>query len=143
MVDVIEGQVHNLDFGRGDQGEASPEGSVVRIAGRGVSVRDVDQTVAETAESNGGRYSIQAHLRQDPSATQPFAEAHVRRLEAMRRPGADVHRNADGSWSIAPDHLDQTAAYAAQAVRGIAHRSHRWRTAGSTRRRGRWPFRAR
>jgi hypothetical protein len=49
--------------------------------------------------------------RADPSrtATANFAETHVRRLEAMRRLGGIVEREADGTWIIAPDHLERAA----------------------------------
>ncbi len=39
----------------------------------------------------------------------------VRRLEAMRRAGSGVERAADGSWTIAPDHLERVAAYEAKS----------------------------
>jgi type IV secretory pathway VirD2 relaxase len=116
IVDGIDGCAHYLDIGRGDQNEATPEGSIVRVAARNVGVRDVDRMVAEVAQANGGRYSVDGHLRHDASATEGFAEAHVRRLEAMRRAGAGVERNADGTWSIATDHLDRAAAYEARGL---------------------------
>jgi len=117
IVDGVDGRVHYLDIGRGDLSEPTPEESIVRIAPRSAAVRDVDRTVAAVAEGNGGRYSIDAHLRHDGGATQGFAEAHVRRLEAMRRAGSTIERMADGSWAIAPDHLDQAAAYEARGLR--------------------------
>ncbi|MBO9580156.1 MAG: relaxase/mobilization nuclease and DUF3363 domain-containing protein [Sphingobium sp.] len=116
IVDGVDGRVHYLDVGRGDQSEATPEGSIVRVAARNVGVRDVDRMVAEVAQANGGLYSVDGHLRHDASATQGFAEAHVRRLEAMRRVGAGVERNADGTWFIATDHLDRAAAYEARGL---------------------------
>jgi type IV secretory pathway VirD2 relaxase len=116
MVDGVDGQVHYLDIGRGDQTEATPEGSIVRITARSGGVRGVDRTIADVAAANAGRYSIEAHLRHDPSATQAFAEAHVRRLEAMRRARAGVERDADGRWSIAADHLERAAAYEERRV---------------------------
>ncbi|GAA0310104.1 hypothetical protein GCM10009087_20220 [Sphingomonas oligophenolica] len=60
--------------------------------------------------ANGGRYSPDIHLRHDPSATAAFAETHVRRLEAIRRATGGAERNADGSWTIAPDHLARVRA---------------------------------
>ncbi len=117
IVDGIDGRVHYLDIGRGDHSEATPEDSIVCISPRNAAVRDVDRTIAEVAAGNGGIYSIDAHLRHDASATQAFAEAHVRRLEAMRRAGAGPERNADGSWTIGVDHLDQAAAYEARRLR--------------------------
>jgi Protein of unknown function (DUF3363) len=71
----------------------------------------VDRTVAEVAAVNRGSYSIDLHLRHDPNASQDFAEAHVRRLEAMRRARAGVERQPDGTWVIAPNHLDRAEAY--------------------------------
>jgi hypothetical protein len=117
IIDGVDGRVHYLDVGRGDGSEATAEGSVVRVAARSAGVRDADRAVAEVARANDGRYSIERHLRHDANATQAFAEAHVRRLEAMRRAGAGVDRNADGSWSIAADHLDRAATYEARRLR--------------------------
>jgi hypothetical protein len=82
-----------------------------------MEVRDADCVVVEVAAANGGRYSTDLHLRYDPSATQAFAETHVRRLEAMRRAGADVEREFDGSWTIAADHVDRAVAYEARRHR--------------------------
>src|SRR3546814_4930143 len=70
-----------------------------------------DRTIAEVAAANEGRYTVDSHLRHDPSATEGYAEAHVRRLEAMRRLSRNVEREPDGSWVIAPDHLERAAAY--------------------------------
>ena len=67
--------------------------------------------MAEVAAAHGGRYSLDIHLNHDRKATADFAEAHLRRLEAMRRAGASVEREPDGTWVIAPDHLERAAAY--------------------------------
>ena len=117
MVDGVDGQVHYVDVGRGDQSEATPEDSVVRVAPVRAGASDVDRTIVEVAAANGGHYSTDAHLNHDRSATQAFAETHVRRLEAMRRASAGVERNMDGTWSITEDHLDKVAAYEARLVR--------------------------
>jgi hypothetical protein len=37
-------------------------------------------------------------------------------LEAIRRASSDVERESDGSWRIAPDHLERVAAYEAAQV---------------------------
>src|SRR3546814_5776561 len=49
------------------------------------------------------------HLRHDSTATADFAETHVRRLEAMRRLGSLVEREPEGTWIIAPNHLERAA----------------------------------
>lgn len=103
IVDGVDGRSHYVDIGR--LGDTYREGSVVSVAPRRGEVRQVDRMVAEIAVANGGRYSIDIHLRHDRTATQSFAETHVRRLEAMRRLGDLAAREPDGTWIIASDHL--------------------------------------
>ena len=117
IVDGIDGRSHYVDIGRGEAVEPLAEGAIVRMVPRAAAVRQVDRTIAEIAAANGGRYDVEAHLRHDPEASQAFAETHVRRLEAMRRAIGGVEREPDGSWIIAPDHLDRAAAYEARQLR--------------------------
>lgn len=119
LVDGVDGRVHHIDIGRGDAVEALPEAAVVRIRPRETGPRAADRLVAEIAEGNGGRYSVDLHLQHDPGARLEFAEAHVRRLEAIRRAGAKVERLEDGTWNIGPDHLDQAAAYEQRRARSV------------------------
>lgn len=111
VLDGVDGRIHWVDIGRGDATEAMPDASIVSISPRPVAVRDVDRTVADIATANHGHYSIDLHFRHDPNASQEFAEAHVRRLEAMRRARAGVERQPDGTWVIAPDHRARAEAY--------------------------------
>lgn len=117
IVDGIDGRTHYAGIGKGDAVDPLPKDAIVRIAPREGGVRPVDRTIAEVAAANGGRYSMDAHLRHDPTATQVFAETHVRRLEAMRRAMRSVEREADGTWIIASDHLEKAAAFEARQLR--------------------------
>jgi type IV secretory pathway VirD2 relaxase len=117
LVDGIDGRVHHIPIGRGDASEATPEGSTVRIVPRAAAIRDVDRTIAAVAGANGGRYSVDLHLRHDPQASQGYAEAHVRRLEAMRRARAGIERHVDGSWTIGADHLARAEAFERRQLR--------------------------
>lgn len=117
LVDGIDGHAHYVDIGRGDAVAPIPESAIVRVWARSIAVRDADRVVAEVARANGGRYSTDLHLRHDPSATHAFADAHVRRLEAMRRAGTGIEREADGTWTIPADHVDRAAAYEARRHR--------------------------
>jgi len=117
LVDGVDGHAHYVDIGRGDAVAPIPEGAIIRVSARSLEVRDADRVVADVAAANDGHYSTELHLRYDPSATQAFAETHVRRLEAMRRSGIEVAREPDGSWTIAPDHIDRAAAYEARRHR--------------------------
>jgi len=112
ILEATDGRSHYVDIGKA--GDTAPSvSSIVRISPVSTGPRAVDRTVHEIARVNGGRYTIDLHLRHDPGATQAFAEAHVRRLEAMRRLAGAVGRDPDGTWRIAEDHLDRAAAFEA------------------------------
>jgi type IV secretory pathway VirD2 relaxase len=117
MIDGVDGRVHYVDIGHGETAEPLAPEATVRITWRKASIRGVDQTIADIAAANEGRYAMAIHLRSDPSATQTFAESHLRRLEALRRGGVGVERQEDGSWLIAQDHLNRVAAYEARRLR--------------------------
>jgi type IV secretory pathway VirD2 relaxase len=111
IVDGLDGKARYVEIGKGEATELVPEDSIVQISARDIQPRKVDRTVAEIARENDGRYSIDVHLEHDPTATEEYARAHVRRLEAMRRLTQGVEREPDGTWIIAPDHLERAAAY--------------------------------
>ena len=109
IVDGVDGRTHYVDIGRGERVEATPNDSIVAIMAKRSGPKAVDRTVAEIAVAHDGHYSSDLHLRHDPTASAAFVETHVRRLEAMRRLGGHVDRELDGSWKIAPDHLERAA----------------------------------
>jgi len=115
IVDGLGGEVHYVDIGQAST-ETNP-GSIVRVVPMRFGVRDVDRTVAEVAAASGGRYSIDLHLKHDARATETFAEAHVRRLEAIRRKTGAVTREPDGTWVIAEDHVERANVYEAALAR--------------------------
>jgi type IV secretory pathway VirD2 relaxase len=112
MIDGTDGRVHYVDVGRGDGTPSVPEGATVRLEPTRLAATQTDRTIAAIARANGGRYSIDLHLRHDPNASEAFATSHVRRLEAMRRAGTGPERSADGSWTIPDDHLARADTYA-------------------------------
>ena len=109
LIDGIDGRTHYVDIGM--TRDAAMVGSVVRLAPRPLDIRASDRTIAAVAAASGGIYSIDHHLKHDAMVTDRFAETHVRRLEALRRAGGPVERLPDGSWKIAPDHLDLLEAH--------------------------------
>ncbi len=109
VIDGIDGRSHYADIGEADG--SFPVGSIVRLSNRSTEPRQVDRTVAEIAAANEGRYSLDLHLRHDLTASDTFAATHVRRLEAIRRATGAVEREPDGTWRIAPDHLDRVRDY--------------------------------
>jgi hypothetical protein len=109
IVDAVDGRSHYVDIGGNE--DATPIGGIVRVTPRTVNIRQADRTIAAIAQANGGRYDVDLHLRHDPTATEEFAETHIRRLEALRRAGEIAERQPDGSWVVAPDHLARIEAH--------------------------------
>src|SRR3546814_6714481 len=69
IVEATDGRSHYVDIGRGETLGATNNGAIVAIAPAQHGIREVDRTIAEVAAANGGRYTVDAHLRHDPSAT--------------------------------------------------------------------------
>ena len=94
--------------------------TIVEVRARDVSPRDVDRTIADVARRNHGVYSAELHREFDSKASAEYIQAHVRRLEAMRRQGL-VERSGSGDWSVGADHLERAGQFeAAQRSRNPA-----------------------
>jgi type IV secretory pathway VirD2 relaxase len=109
IVDGVDGHTHYVDVGTNVL-DARP-GTIVRIEPRQAGVREVDRTIAAIAVASKGWYSVELHQFRDPTASESFATAHLRRLEALRRSGLPVERGVDGYWLIPPDHLERVEAH--------------------------------
>jgi type IV secretory pathway VirD2 relaxase len=116
VVDGIDGRIHYAEMA-GSQAEGVAIGSVVEIGRARARAREADKTIAEIARGSGGVYEPAIHLgivremeRVPGGDAAGFVEAHVRRLEALRR-GGIVERLDDHRWSIPRDYLDQAQAY--------------------------------
>jgi type IV secretory pathway VirD2 relaxase len=103
IVDGTDGRSHYVDIGE-DQ-TAYSRGSILRLSPRPIELREADRTIAAVAAAHDGHYSVDIHLRHDPAISEERAQAHVRRLEAMRRAIGKPERQEDGTWTIEPDHL--------------------------------------
>jgi type IV secretory pathway VirD2 relaxase len=115
VIDGVDGRTHYVDIGR--RADETPIGSVVRIEPVRPGLRNADRTIEEIARANGGLYSQESHLAHDASATDDYMLAHVRRLEALRRAGAAVERQSDGSWIIPADYAEQAVDCEKRAAR--------------------------
>lgn len=126
VVDGIDGRAHYVRLPVGADLAALPVGGIVEVKSAGRE-RAVDRNIAGIARE--GLYRSADHLvqlRQEGAADpQTAVDAHVRRLEALRRSGA-VERIVDGVWRIPPDFLSRAQAHDVQraAVGTIELRSH-------------------
>jgi type IV secretory pathway VirD2 relaxase len=111
IIDATDGRSHYVEIGKGEVTGLLPDKAIVCITPRTRGVSDTDRRIVAIAAQNGGRYSVDLHLATDSRASEAYAQAHVRRLEAIRRVSGGVERGRDGRWIIAPDHLEVVATY--------------------------------
>ncbi len=114
VVDGIDGRAHYLKLPAGTDLADLPVHGIVEAKPSGQE-KPVDRHIAAVARD--GLYKIADHVVQlkqargrDPQAT---VDAHVRRLEALRRAGI-VERIADGVWKVPPDLLQKARTHDSQ-----------------------------
>jgi hypothetical protein len=128
VVDALDGRAHYVPLARSVDIADLPTGGFVVVRGTG-DPRTADRTIAALADR--GVYKTSTHLalakadahgHDDPEG---FVEAHVRRLEALRRAGI-VERIADGVWRVPGDLPKRGRRYDAERSDGalVELRSH-------------------
>ena len=110
MIDGADGRVHYVALNPKQDLEDLPMGAVVEVR-PAAGLKPADRIIAEVARGNGGLYETGAHRAADPRASADYAQAHVRRLEALRRANI-VRRFPDGSWEVPTDFEDRVAEFA-------------------------------
>ena len=115
VVDGIDGHTHHVPGIDPARAEDARIGSVVEIGPSDTAQRPSDQTIAAIAED--GVYRPRRHLEQAkfegriPGGDyEGFVDAHVRRLEALRRAGIVERIDAD-QWRIPEDFESRATAY--------------------------------
>jgi type IV secretory pathway VirD2 relaxase len=119
VVDGIDGRAHYLKLPAGTDLAELPMHGIVEARPPGQQ-KPVDRHIANVARD--GFYKAADHVThlkrandRDPLST---VNAHVRRLEALRRAGI-VERIADGVWKVPPDLLRKAQTYDAQKGGGL------------------------
>ena len=116
MVDAADGRVHYVALDPRQDMDDLAMGAVVEIRPAAPGLKPSDRTIAAVARKNAGIYTIEAHRAADPQASNEFVEAHVRRLEALRRHNV-MRRFPDGSWDVPEDFADRVSALAEKQTR--------------------------
>jgi type IV secretory pathway VirD2 relaxase len=115
VIDGVDGRIHYVDVGR--SADETPIGSLVSVKQVQPALRKADRKIDEIARANGGLYSPDVHHAHDASATEDYVQAHVRRLEALRRAGAAVERQPDANWIVPSDYAEQALECEKRAAR--------------------------
>ena len=92
--------------------ETLRKGQVVTFRPHQHGPRKIDHSIADFAASNDGLYSEVHHVTGGGNISPAYAQAHVRRLEALRRKKL-IARNQDGTWRIPQDYLQRASNYEA------------------------------
>jgi len=120
VVDGTDGKAHYVALPPRTELEQYPTGAVVEVKGS-AAPRAADKTIAALAVD--GIYDTSQHLAvakaQQNAERDPreVVEAHVRRLEALRRAGL-VERLAEGVWRVPDDLPERGRQYDAQRLGG-------------------------
>ena len=108
VIDGADGRVHYAETSEA-AGDGITLGSIVEVGRAEAPPRPADRNIAELARDNGGLYEPATHLlaaretmRLPDGNYEGYVEAHVRRLEALRR-AEIVERLDDGNWRIPED----------------------------------------
>jgi len=115
VMDSTDGRVRFVDIGKSEKLAELKAGMIVTINPTITEPKPSDHNIVKEATENQGRYSPTKHLM-DGNASDEYVQAHVRRLEAMRRAG-HVKRLEDGSWSVPHDYLERASTYEADRAR--------------------------
>jgi type IV secretory pathway VirD2 relaxase len=118
VVDGVDGRTHYVEVT--DAPDDLHRGSIVEVAPSPIRGRAADQTIAAIAREGGGIYRPSRHLTQAIETVRVphddharYVEAHVRRLEALRRAGIVERLDAD-NWHIPDDFEQRGASYDAR-----------------------------
>lgn len=118
VVDGIDGRAHHVTLRPGADLSQFPIDGIIDIR-HDTRLRAADQNIARLAEQ--GIYRTDKHLqiafRQERNPDE-FVQAHVRRLEALRRVGI-VERIEDGVWRVPADLPAKGKAYDVQRTGGM------------------------
>ncbi|WP_400564378.1 DUF3363 domain-containing protein [Pseudomonas aeruginosa] len=119
IVDGMDGKAHYVTLPPRADLKQYPTGTVVEIKGS-TAVRAADKTIAALAVD--GLYSTEKHLasvtlEDDGRDPREHVEAHVRRLEALRRANI-VERLENGDWRVPADLPERGRQYDARRLGG-------------------------
>jgi len=110
IIQSLQGQHIHTRVSETETFETLAKGQVIRLQPHPKGARKIDHSIAEFAKSHGGVYSKVHHVTEGGNVSPAYAQAHVRRLEALRRENLVV-RLQDGTWRIPQDYLERASNY--------------------------------
>jgi type IV secretory pathway VirD2 relaxase len=128
IIDGVDARAHYVEIANGAQADEARIGSVIEVGPPKTELRPADHNIVAFTDENDRLYRPSQHLAtlQDNHLVQDgneagYIEAHVRRLEALRRAGIVERLDAD-HWRIPEDYAQRAQHYDAQRSRQVAVR---------------------
>lgn len=128
VIDGTDGRVHYLEIADAAQADEAKVGSIVEIGRPTAELRAADRNILAMADPGDRVYRPSEHraalegtrlVREEKA--EGFIDAHVRRLEALRRAGIVERIDAD-HWRIPADYAERAQAYDSQRSRQLTVR---------------------
>jgi type IV secretory pathway VirD2 relaxase len=116
VIEALDGNIVHASIADNDTFETMRDGQVVTFTPHGKGARKIDHSIAAFAKRNGGIYSEVEHVTEGERVSPAYAQAHVRRLEALCRKKL-VTRNQDGTWRVPSDYLSRAERYEVERTR--------------------------
>jgi type IV secretory pathway VirD2 relaxase len=127
VIDGIDARVHHVVLSDSAAADDAPIGAIIEV-GATPSQRPADRNIAAIADGNGEyRPGVHRELAEAQGTCVPggdcdaYIDAHIRRLEALRRAGVVERLSAD-RWQIPEDFEERAAAYDAARGRQVSVR---------------------
>ncbi|MEM7729330.1 MAG: DUF3363 domain-containing protein [Pseudomonadota bacterium] len=124
VLETTDGRLVGASVSDDETFQTMRKGQVVAFEPHPKGPRPIDRSIATFAEANGGLYSEVQHATESDRVSPAYAQAHARRLEALRRRKL-VIRRADGTWRIPSDYLERAARYEAERASRLPTQVHR------------------
>jgi len=125
IIDGLDDERWHVSIGEHVPGALPPRGAIVEISPAALKPRSSDQTIARIAALNGGSYSDALHEAFEPTASADYRQAHIRRLEALRRAGI-ITCESGGTFHIGENYLQSASRYDAMLTGGVKIEVKSW-----------------
>lgn len=118
VIEAVDGQTLYTKVADDETFETLRKGQVVTFTPHHIRPRKIDRSIVAYADAHNGIYSEARHATSSGRVSPAYAQAHVRRLEALRRKGL-VSRNRDGSWRVPGNYIERVTQYEAERAKRL------------------------
>jgi predicted transcriptional regulator len=112
IIRSLDGEHIHTKVSEDETFETLQKGQVITLQPHQQGPRKIDHSIADFAKTHDGIYSEARHATEGGNVSPAYAQAHVRRLEALRQKKL-VIRHQDETWQIPKDYLELASNYEA------------------------------